>query len=61
MNGINLDAIMSTITPLSTYTMSKGEVRECMKEAIHQALVLATEVANDDSTQFILDVEKLII
>jgi len=84
MNKINLDVIMEQIEErfeldLDNYNPSCSDqfvthTRECMKEAVHQALVLAAKNVRMDygglghfdtpteiNKQSILDIEKLIV
>ena len=71
MNKIDLDYIISQMPRINIFSNNSSvreEVKRGMKEAIHQALVLASEVAPiydeqgevTQDKQSILDVEKLI-
>lgn len=76
MDKIDLDAIYTKIMGGNTSTTYPSRVKDMMKEAIHQALVLASEKAITDgiptdicgtweitgvNKQSILDVENLIV
>lgn len=72
MDKIDLDAIIDKVRQphpgrWDSITVNEMAAKECMKEAIHQALVLASEQAwysyenQEINKQSILDVEKLVI